>query len=154
MRRPRSRLGIFGAIVLGALVLLALAQAVPYGRAHADPKATRPVSFATAHERQLFARACGDCHSDRTRWPWYSNVAPMSWLVQHDVEDGRQILNLSEWDRPQPGLDEVTGVIGEGEMPPWQYTLIHGDAKLSSADRRDLAAAFAHLYTRTPPGGG
>jgi Haem-binding domain len=67
--------------------------------------------------RALAVTACFDCHSNETAWPWYTNVAPMSWLTQRDVDEGRDALNFSEWDRPQDAED-VSEVIREGEMPP------------------------------------
>ena len=75
---------------LGLLVLLLLIQLVPYGRAHSDPAATRQVRFSNAGAQRLFDGACADCHSDHTAWPLYSNVAPVSWLVQRDVDEGRR----------------------------------------------------------------
>ncbi|MFM9139124.1 MAG: heme-binding domain-containing protein, partial [Solirubrobacterales bacterium] len=82
-------------------------------------------------------------------------VAPASWLVQHDVDEGRSKMNLSEWDKPQPALDEVIGQVRPGgEMPPWQYTVMpnHADARLSDADRATLIRAFRELYAKEPPG--
>jgi hypothetical protein len=97
-----------------------------------------------------------DCHSNATRWPWYTNVAPASLLVVNDVKGGRDHLNLSRWDKPQPDLEEVVRVIDGGGMPPAQYKLIHGDARLSAAQRRTLIAGFRALYAADPPpaGGG
>jgi mono/diheme cytochrome c family protein len=151
VRRLRSRIGIAAALGVGALVLLAGAQAIPYGRAHDNPTPTQSVRFPDARSQRLFATACGDCHSDRTRWPWYSNVAPMSWLVQKDVDEGRGILNVSEWDKPQPDIGEVVDKINGGGMPPWQYKLIHGDSDLSKPDRAYLAAALQRMYRQDPP---
>src|SRR3954454_5848325 len=151
MRSLRARVGLVGVIVLGALAVLALSQAVPYGRSHGNPRPTRSARFATLSDKRLFAAACGDCHSDRTRWPWYSNVAPMSWLVQNDVEGGRNNLNVSEWDKPQPDLSEVIGQVKGGGMPPLQYKLIHSGARLSKAERSELVAALMRLYRRDPP---
>jgi hypothetical protein len=71
-------------------VLLALIQLVPYGRAHKDPTPTREARFHDARTQELFDGACADCHSDHTSWPLYSNVAPISWLVQNDVDGGRR----------------------------------------------------------------
>jgi hypothetical protein len=105
---------------------LALIQLVPYGRAHEDPHATREAQFANADTRRLFDGACADCHSDHTSWPLYSNIAPVSWLVQRDVDGGRRRMNLSEWDKRQPDLAEVQRVILRGGMPPLQYKVIHG----------------------------
>lgn len=154
MRRLRTRIGLIGTILVGGLGLLLLAQLVPYGRSHAQPRATRPVAFPSPRAHQLFVQACGDCHSDRTRWPWYSNVAPMSWLVQKDVDDGRGILNVSEWDKPQPDIGEVVDQIQGGGMPPLQYKLIHGGSDLSKADRAFLARALTRMYERDPPPAG
>ena len=75
----------------------------------------------------------------------------MSWLVQRDVDDGRGILNVSEWDKPQPDLGEVLEQVKGGGMPPTQYKLIHADARLSKAERAELAAALERLYRRDPP---
>ncbi len=87
------------------------------------PSQTRAVRPG-APKRRLAAAACFDCHSNETEWPWYTSVAPFSWLTQHDVEEGRAALNFSEWDRPQE-TDEVTEAIREGSMPPWYYRLLH-----------------------------
>jgi mono/diheme cytochrome c family protein len=126
-------------IVIGLVALFLLAQAVPYGRAHDNPRPTRELRFDSARTERLFNAACGDCHSDRTTWPWYSNVAPVSWLVLRDVEGGRDSLNVSHWDRSQPSLDEILEAVREGDMPPLQYKLIHPGARLSAADRSALA---------------
>jgi mono/diheme cytochrome c family protein len=84
--------------------------------------------------RSLAVRACFDCHSNETRWPWYASVAPASWLVQHDVTEGRREVNFSEWNRPQKEARESAKTVRKGEMPPWYYPW----ARLSSAERRDL----------------
>jgi mono/diheme cytochrome c family protein len=152
LRRLRERLGWPLSFLAAAFALLVLAQAVPYGRSHDNPTPTRQVAFPSKVSEQLFATACGDCHSDNTRWPWYSNVAPMSWLVQSDVDEGRGIFNVSEWDRSQPALEEISEVISEGEMPPSKYTLIHRDAKLSSDERTALIDALRQIYAASPPG--
>lgn len=83
-------------------------------------------------------RACADCHSYETRYPWYSYVAPISWLIQSDVKRGRQRLNLSEWGEysdlgRQRYLSEIANQVKDGEMPLRLYTLVHRDARLSNA---------------------
>ena len=133
--------------------MLAAIQLVPYGRAHEDPRGTREARFASASTQRLFDGACADCHSDHTSWPLYSDIAPVSWLVQHDVEDGRRVMNLSEWDRSQPELEEVQSVILGGGMPPLQYKVVHGDGRLSPAEKRQLAAGFRAMFASRPPGG-
>ena len=84
-----------------------------------------------------FQRSCNDCHSHRTVWPWYSHVAPVSWLVVYDVNQGRKALNFSEWAGYRPEeqrkqLSEICKEVSEGEMPGLSYTLMHGHAKLST----------------------
>ena len=85
------------------------------------------------------ARSCADCHSDATRYPWYSYIAPVSWLVERDVIRGRERLNLSNWSdypplRRQRFLSEIANQVLDGEMPLPLYTLLHRSAKLSAAD--------------------
>jgi mono/diheme cytochrome c family protein len=132
-------------------VLLVALQLVPYGRDHSDPAPTQPAKFDSARTEQLFAGACGDCHSDETDWPWYSNVAPVSFLVYNDVVEGRDHFNVSEWDGPQPVAGEVAESIQEGEMPPIQYKLIHGSARLSDAEKQALIDGLNATYAADPP---
>lgn len=153
-RRPPWK-KIVGFAVLGLVALFLLIQLVPYGRGHSNPPVTRAAVFGDPKARQIVAASCNDCHSNLTRWPWYTKVAPASWLVQHDVDEGRSKMNLSEWDKPQPALDEVIGQVRPGgEMPPWKYTVMpnHADARLSDADRATLIRAFRELYAKEPPG--
>jgi hypothetical protein len=149
MRRP---LLLAAGILAGAFVLL---QLIPYGHDHGAPATTKRARLGPAAAR-VAAGGCMDCHSNATRWPWYTNVAPASLLVVNDVKGGRDHLNLSRWDKPQPDLEEVVRVIDGGGMPPAQYKLIHGDARLSAAQRRTLIAGFRALYAADPPpaGGG
>jgi len=89
--------------------------------------------------RALFERSCADCHSERTVYPWYSYVAPSSWLVESDVSGGRRHMNLSRWDqyplaRRERLLSEIANQVKDGDMPLPQYLLIHRNAVLSPAD--------------------
>lgn len=131
------RIGV-GLLFAGAGVLLA-AQAVPYGRDHSNPPVRAEPRWDRPRTRELAVRACFDCHSNETRWPWYSHVAPISWLVQHDVDEGRQAVNFSEWDRPQEEAEESVETVETGAMPPWYYPWV----RLSAADRADLARGLA-----------
>src|SRR5690349_12349765 len=137
-------------VVLG-VPLLVLIQLVPYGRSHANPSVTRAARWDSQRTKELFAAACQDCHSNLTNWRWYDSIAPGSWLVQHDVEDGRKRLNVSEWNQPQPNLQEVERVILGGGMPPIQYKLIHPGGRLSQAQRRELARGMAATYRKDAP---
>lgn len=137
----------------GVVALFLLIQLVPYGRAHDNPPVTKAAALPPA-ARSVMASSCGDCHSNLTTWPAYSNVAPVSWLVQKDVDEGRQKLNFSEWDHPQPGLDEVIEKITSGEMPPTKYTILHPGAKLSAAEKATLVSGMRRLYAADPPPAG
>jgi Haem-binding domain len=87
--------------------------------------------------------ACYDCHSSETRWPWYSHIAPMSWLIASDVKEGREHLNLSDWPNDNPvraakRLENMSDKVGSGEMPLKKYTKIHTDARLTESQRKEL----------------
>src|SRR6476619_6096195 len=146
-----SRKRIAGVVGLSALALLGLIQLVPYGRNHSNSPVTRAARWPNRTGEQLAEQACYDCHSNLTDWPWYSNLAPVSWLVQNDVDGGRSALNFSEWDRPQPDVHAVVDKVVGGGMPPWQYKLIHASARLSKAERMRLAGQIAKLYAQDPP---
>lgn len=120
---------------LGLLVVLLAIQFVPYGRDHTNPTGGRKIAWDSRRTEQLMTDACMDCHSNLTSWPWYSNVAPVSWLVQHDVDEGRAELNLSTG---EVDLDEMIEAIREGSMPPLQYKPTHPGAWLSQGEKQDL----------------
>jgi len=149
-----SKRSLFGRALVAVVVLFALIQFVPYGRSHANPRATRPVKWDSPKTAQLFRGACQDCHSNLTDWRWYDKVAPASWLVQHDVEDGRARFNVSNWDQRQPDLSEVIDAINGGEMPPLQYKLIHPGGRLSRAERNALTRGLEATFKKDPPPSG
>ena len=128
---------------LGGLVVLALGiQGVPYGRDHTDPPVTGEPQWDSPATRDLAARACFDCHSNETVWPWYSNIAPFSWIVQHDVEEARSDLNFSEFDKPHKEAKKAAHEVEEGDMPEAQYTLLHPAARLTLAEKQQLLAGL------------
>src|SRR5512138_3689682 len=98
-------------IVFAVPLLFIAIQFVPYGRDHTNPTGGRKIAWDSPRTQQLMADACMDCHSNETKWPWYSNVAPVSWLIQKDVEDGRSELNLSTG-QGEPG--EMIEALREG----------------------------------------
>ena len=130
-------------VALGGVVIFALMQLVPYGRAHENPPVTAEPRWNAAGTRRLAARACFDCHSNETKWPWYSNIAPASWLLQRDVDEGREEVNFSEWDRRQDKAEESPETIAEGEMPPSRYMLAHPEARLTERELRALIAGLS-----------
>ena len=114
-------------------------QAVPYGRAHSNPPVTGEPTWDSAQTEELARRACFDCHSNESVWPWYSNVAPMSWVLTLHVDGGRDELNFSEWGvRRNDAESEAAETVRDGEMPPWDYALSHPDARLSASEKREL----------------
>ena len=132
---------------LVALVAVFLAaQAVPFGRDHSNPPISGEPDWANVATRQLMVRACFDCHSNEVVWPWYSNVAPFSWAVWKHVEDGRNKVNYSEWDRPQREADESLEEVKKGSMPPGYYTLggLHNEGKLSTEELATLLDGLAN----------
>jgi len=131
---------------LAVLLVGVAAQFVPYGRNHVNPPVGREPAWDSPDTRALAQAACFDCHSNETVWPAYSHVAPVSWLVQYDVSEGRAHLNFSEWQRPQEHLDEAGETVLEGEMPPTIYQLMHAEARLSADDRNRLARGLRATF--------
>lgn len=119
--------------------VLALIQKLPYGQDHTNPVVSEEPSWDSPRTRELAARACFDCHSNQTSWPWYSEVAPASWLVQRDVDAGRRRLNFSDWREYAKGGAELARIVREGVGPPWFYRLLQPGARLTPAERDELA---------------
>ena len=113
--------------------------------------ATKPSAAIAASLRA----ACYDCHSHETLWPFYSRIAPVSWLIASDVNEGRAHVNFSDWptepDRAAKKLDRINEVLDYREMPPKKYTFIHAQARLTEAQRKEImdwtAAAADKLHT-------
>ncbi|HEX7976126.1 MAG TPA: heme-binding domain-containing protein [Anaerolineales bacterium] len=154
MRRKRGCLAGISILLLAFIVLLLVIQIIPYGKNHANPPVVQEPNWDSPQTRALAVRACFDCHSNETTWPWYSNIAPVSWLVYWDVQEGRQRLNFSDINGTQRtgrgeggegsgggegrGGDEMARVIEGGSMPPWYYILQHPTAGLSTAEKPQL----------------
>ena len=100
---------------------------------------------APANVMAILKRSCYDCHSNETVWPWYSKIAPISWLVAEDVHEGREELNFSTWNQYKASkqgakIEEIWEEVEEDEMPLWYYVLLHQSAELSDGDREILQA--------------
>jgi hypothetical protein len=127
--------------VIGILVVLfAVMQAVPYGRSHANPPVTNAFKWSDPQAEALATKACYDCHSNQTDWWWASNIAPFSWLIQADVNGGRERFNFSEY-AGAPSLDEFQEAV-QGGMPPFQYTIAHPGSKLNAAEKQTLIKGY------------
>lgn len=160
---PEQRRGVrwkrvLGIAALGLVGLFVVAQLVPYGHSWVpfghptgNPPVTKAAVWSDPQAQSIAESACYDCHSNLTDWWIGTTVAPMSWLAQHDVAEGRSKLNFSEWDKAQPALDEVVEAVDGGEMPPLQYKAIHADARLSATQRAQLVDGLKQLYATDPP---
>jgi len=126
-------------ILVAAIVLVSI-QYIPMDQP--NPPVLAEVD-APANVKRVLERSCYDCHSNQTRWPWYSRIAPLSWLITRDVHEGREHLNFSMWDRlsakdQAEKLDELGEEVEEGEMPLWFYLPLRPEARLSAEDRELL----------------
>lgn len=109
-----------------------------------NPKVEVAVKWDSDRTRELFYRSCADCHSHETRWPWYSRIAPASWLIAGHVRDGRLDMNISKPD--EVDSDEAARQIRKGEMPPASYLLLHPDARLNESEKRDLILGLEKTF--------
>ncbi len=139
-RSPVIRvLGIGVGVIAAAAVGI---QLVPFGHDHSNPPVVTETSWDSPQTRDLFYRACADCHSNETKWPWYSNVAPVSWLVARDVQEGREHFNVSDAtasSHSHSGHDESPSEpVREGQMPLPIYLLTHPEARLTDEERQQL----------------
>ena len=150
---PGSRAPIVA--LFAALALFGLIQFVPYGRAHSRPPSGATPAWDSPRTLALARRACFDCHSNETRWPWYASVAPVSWRLQTHVDGGRRRLDFTAFAADDRHMTHAAGEAGnavaKGEMPPSDYLLMHAGARLSADEKQALAqgldATFA-AYVR------
>ena len=134
-------LTVIFAATLGTMVVI---QAIPYGRSHSNPPITGEPEWATPRTRELMVRACFGCHSNEVKYPSYASVAPISWVVQSHVDEGRQAVNYSEFDKGQRGAKNTVIAVTSGFMPPSYYTQFgrHPEAKLTKAEMAELIAGL------------
>ena len=158
MRRVRP-----GRVALVGLALLVLAIVVRAQFRQPDAPADPSLGLGAravvpAAVMSTFRRACFDCHSNETRWPWYSRLPIASWLIERDVKTGRSQLNFSRWAEDNRFaraelLDWVCERVSAGEMPLRQYLMLHGDARLSKTDVDGLCEWSRSEATRLVQGG-
>jgi heme-binding protein len=136
MRVPWKKVAIAIVVVFGAAQLFRIDRQNP----PVETELAAPESV-----RKALRGACYDCHSNETTWPWYSHVAPVSWLLAHDVSEGREELNFSTWQRYDAkrrakSWKETIEEIEDGDMPPWYYAMLHPPARLAEAERAAIVA--------------
>lgn len=132
------------AVALGVAAGLVAIQLVPVERT--NPPVTGEIG-PPPEVHALLRRACYDCHSHATVWPWYARVAPVSWLIAYDVREAREHLDFSAWTalpaaKRAKKLGQAAEEVGEGDMPLWYYLPLHPEARLTDDERRQLVAWF------------
>ena len=145
MRRITAPKAIVGVLALGLAI-----QLVPFGREHANPPVLLEPAWDAPKTRELAARACFNCHANQTTWPWYSNIAPVSWLTQRDVNQGRLHMNFSEWSKPQKNATKAADEVEKGDMPPWFYLPMHSEARLNPEERAALIGGLKNMFGTQP----
>lgn len=130
--------------VVGGLLIVGLIaiQLIPVDRT--NPPVVREPAWDSPTTRAYAERACFDCHSNETKWPWYSYVAPVSWQVADHVHEGRKEFNISDW--PSGEGDEAAEKVQEGSMPMWQYVLMHPEANLTAAEKKEFIAGLQATF--------
>jgi hypothetical protein len=137
-------------LIIGAAVVVWIGavaiQFIPYGHGKTNAPVVAEPAWDSPATRAFAVTACFDCHSNETEWPWYSYFAPVSWLVQRDVDQGRAVLNFSEWGQGEQEAEDAAEMYAEGRMPLSIYLFMNPDANFSEADRaafyRGLVATF------------
>jgi len=127
-------------ISIAVVILLFAIQFVPVTRT--NPPSPAPIQAPDA-VHSVLKQSCFNCHSHETVWPWYSHVAPVSWLVAHDVNEAREKMNFSNWAQYDARelahhYEEIWDEVEDGGMPPWYYLIMHRDARLSEQDKQLL----------------
>jgi hypothetical protein len=137
----KTTVGHFAAV---GVITFAVIQLVPYGRTHDNPESTGEPQWASPRTRELMVNACYGCHSNEVEWPWYSNVAPISWAITDHVDEGRGKVNYSDFESDPGDADETFEVVEEGSMPPDYYTAfgLHPEANLSEDELAELIAGI------------
>lgn len=130
------------ALLVSAAGIFILIQLIPFGHDHTNPPVVSEPKWSSPEARALVKEHCFQCHSNETEWPWYSNIAPGSWLIAMDVIEGRSEFNFSDWKNHPEELDEMVSKIQRGKMPPLQYWLFHPGARLNAQQKQDLISAL------------
>lgn len=139
-RIPVRRALVAGAV--GVLAVMGLAQAIPYGRNHTNPPVVSEPAWDSPRTRELVRAACFECHSNESRYPGYSNVAPISWALTQHINRAREAMNFSDWANRSLTATYIAQVLTEGEMPPWRFRLLHPEARLTAAEKAELIAGL------------
>jgi hypothetical protein len=140
-------------IIIGVIALIVLIQFFQIDKT--NPVSSPDLDIVTitnssAEIASALKSSCYDCHSNNTRYPWYANVAPVSWIIKSHIDDGRKHLNFSEWGTYEPKritrkLEECVEEVSEGNMPMPGYVAFHGEAELDDTQKEQLINWFKSI---------
>lgn len=126
-------------ILIAVVIIFIAIQFIPVERT--NPPVTQEVN-APEEVKTILKKACYDCHSNETNWYWYTKIAPVSFLTSNDVKEGREHINFSEWDKlsgkESKAKEEIWEEVRDEKMPPWQYRIMHSEAKLTDEEKNIL----------------
>lgn len=149
-RRHRRLLIGFIVAIVGGVILM---QFLPLGISRDNPPVIAEITWDSAETEALARRACYDCHSNETQWPWYSYVAPVSWMIVQDIIKGREVLNFSEWTADHAAgieTEEAVELVSKGLMPLPYYEILHPEATLNEQETGELI--YGLIATLSEPG--
>lgn len=137
-------------VIVPIVLLIGVIQFIPFERSTVESEPNMAFRTTNAEVENILQKACMDCHSNQTEYPWYANVVPVNYFLENHIVEGREHLNFSEWnslpesDR-EHAVKEIVEVVEKKEMPMLPYWLVHWDAKLTDAERQTLVAYFKTL---------
>lgn len=142
-----------GKIIIGIVVTAVVIQFIPYGKTYTNPAIVSEPTWDSPRTKELFNNACANCHSHQTAYPWYSKIAPISWLIQSDVDEGREHFNVSVWgvQKKNKGDDAAKELRG-GDMPPWFYLPTHPEARLTDTEKKELMNGLEKTFGKEEAG--
>lgn len=136
--------------LLYLIIFIIILQFIPYGKEHTEYKTVAEPEWYNTQTRELFFKACGDCHSFQTEWPWYSNIAPISWLIYNHVQEGREHFNVSNWGYQKKNKGEdAAEEIEQGDMPIAPYLFLHSEANLSDKYKNILIDGLKKTFAES-----
>ncbi len=130
-------------VLYGIGVLIILIQLIPVDRT--NPAVTAEPKWDSPETRSLAKKACFDCHSNESKYPFYAYVAPLSWLVTNHISDGRDNLNFSEW-KNDVDIDQIADEVNNDDMPLWDYKLMHSEARLTDSEKARLISGLTKTF--------
>ena len=133
-------------ILISTGIVFTAIQFIPPMLSHTNPPVTGEPRWNSLETRATFFKACADCHSNETVFPWYSSVAPVSWLVESDIREGRKHFNISEWDKRTMNGAESANEVRRGAMPAGLYLLMHSDANLNTVEKKKFIKGLIETF--------